>query len=354
MAEDQDPESKTEEPTEKKIRDAVEKGDVPVSKEASVLAALVAILLILSFMSMSRTSSIVQFLTWFLDNPAEISLNTSSDLSQLMFVVGLELSKFLLPMVGLLIAFGLASSFLQNTPRMVLTRIQPKLEKISLQKGVKRLFSMNTFMEFIKSLFKLTTVTVVALLIIRSQQAAALTTMYTDPALLPATIVAISMKLLSGICVATIALVGFDLVLARFQWRKKLRMTKQDIKDEFKQSEGDPMVKARQRSIARDRARRSMLGNVQDATVVIANPTHFAVALQYDRTAESAPKVVAKGQDLIALRIKELAYLHDVTVIEDKPLARGLYAAVEVDQFIPPQYYRAVAEIISYVYTKKR
>ncbi|WP_068082091.1 flagellar biosynthesis protein FlhB [Polycladidibacter stylochi] len=354
MADDQDQESKTEEPSEKKIRDAIEKGNVPVSKEASVLASLLAMVLIFSFLAVDRAHSLINLLVWFIDNPGEIALNSSADLTNLLIAVSRQLLIFTLPIVALLIGFGLASSFLQNTPRMVLNRIQPKLEKISIPKGVKRLFSMNNLMEFLKSLFKLVTVASVAIIVMKSQTAAALTTMYSDPDMLPVTIVKMAIKLLSGVCIATIALVGFDLVLARFQWRKKLRMTKQEIKDEYKQTEGDPMVKARQRSLARDRARKRMMGNVSEATVVVANPTHFAVALKYDRTGSEAPKVIAKGQDLIALKIKELAYLHDVAVIEDKPLARALFSAVEVDQFIPPEYYRAVAEIISYVYMQKK
>jgi flagellar biosynthetic protein FlhB len=130
-------------------------------------------------------------------------------------------------------------------------------------------------------------------------------------------------------------------------------MTRQEIKDEMKEGEGDPLVKARLRSLARDRARRRMLSAVPRATVVIANPTHFAVALRYDRGEGGAPLVVAKGADLVALRIREMATRHGVPIIEDKPLARALYAAVEVDQWIPPEFYKAVARILYYLYTRR-
>ncbi|WP_310620276.1 flagellar biosynthesis protein FlhB [Flexibacterium corallicola] len=354
MSEDQDEESKTEEATEKKIRDSVEKGNIPVSKEASVLASFIGLLFIMVFLLADGASDLVDYLRWFLDNPGEIRLNSRSDAVQLLNVSAGSLTRFMIPIAALLILLGLSSSFLQNSPRMVGDRIMPKLNRISIKKGFGRIFSLKGSMEFIKSLFKLATVAFVALLVLRSQQATALTTMYSDPQILPATILAIAIKLLSAICVATIALVGFDLALARFQWRKDMRMTKQDVKDEHKQAEGDPILKARMRSLARDRARKRMMASVPSATVVVTNPTHFAVALYYSRDGSAAPQVVAKGQDIVALKIKEIAYLNDVPVVEDKLLARSLYAAVAIDQYIPSEYYRAVAEIISYVYISSK
>jgi flagellar biosynthetic protein FlhB len=157
------------------------------------------------------------------------------------------------------------------------------------------------------------------------------------------------MRIVSAICIATIVLVAIDLAWARFSWRRELRMTKQEIKDEHKQSEGDPLVKARLRSLARDRMRKRMIAAVPRATLVVANPTHFAVALRYVREEGGAPLVVAKGQDLIALRIREVAAEHGIPVIEDKALARSLYKTVEVDKMIPPEFYKAVAEIVLYV-----
>ena len=143
-----------------------------------------------------------------------------------------------------------------------------------------------------------------------------------------------------------------DIVWSRFKWRVDLRMTRQELKDEIKQSEGDPLVKSRLRSLARDRARRRMIAAVPSATVVIANPTHYAVALKYDRAKGGAPLVVAKGVDLVALRIREVACRHSVPIVEDKPLARALYEAVEVDQWIPPEFYRAVAKILHFLYSR--
>jgi flagellar biosynthetic protein FlhB len=147
-------------------------------------------------------------------------------------------------------------------------------------------------------------------------------------------------------------MVAADIVWSRIHWRSELRMTRQELKDELKQSEGDPLVKSRLRSLARDRARKRMIAAVPQATVVIANPTHFAVALKYERSKGGAPMVVAKGADLIALRIREIAGRHGVPVIEDKPLARALYDAVDVGNWIPPEFYRAVARILHLLYTR--
>ena len=154
---------------------------------------------------------------------------------------------------------------------------------------------------------------------------------------------------IATVAVATVVLVAADIVWSRVSWQRELRMTRQEVKDEMKQADGDPIVKARLRSLARDRLRKRMIAAVPRATLVVANPTHFAVALRYVREEGGAPLVVAKGQDLIALRIREVAAEHGIPVIEDKALARSLYKTVEVDKMIPPEFYKAVAEIVLYV-----
>jgi flagellar biosynthesis protein FlhB len=156
--------------------------------------------------------------------------------------------------------------------------------------------------------------------------------------------------LLTSVCAVMAAIAAFDFFWARFSWRRDLRMTKQEIKDEHKQSEGDPMVKARIRSIGRDRARRRMLKSVPQATLIIANPTHFAVALRYQPGRDAAPVVVAKGQDILALRIREIAESNNIPVFEQVDLARALYRSVQVDQMIPPAFYLSVSELIRLIY----
>jgi flagellar biosynthetic protein FlhB len=170
-----------------------------------------------------------------------------------------------------------------------------------------------------------------------------------EPAALPGLILSLASRLVATIAVATLVLVAADIVWTRVSWQRDLRMTRQEVKDELKQADGDPIVKARLRSLARDRMRKRMMAAVPRATLVIANPTHFAVALRYVREEGGAPLVVAKGQDLIALKIREIAAEHGIPIIEDKALARSLYKAVEVDKMIPPEFYKAVAQIVFFV-----
>jgi flagellar biosynthetic protein FlhB len=162
-----------------------------------------------------------------------------------------------------------------------------------------------------------------------------------------------AINILISIVVVMALIAGVDLVWSRFHWRQDLRMTKQEVKDELKQSEGDPIVKSRLRSLARDRARRRMMTAVPRATLVIANPTHYSIALKYARDEDSAPVVLAKGQDLVALKIREIAEANNIPVFEDVALARSMYKQVSVDSVIPQQFYQAVAELIRVVYASK-
>ncbi|MHA7772922.1 flagellar biosynthesis protein FlhB [Roseibium sp. M-1] len=352
MAEE-DKDSKTEEPTEKKISDAVEKGNTPVSREAPVLATFVAALLIGSFVVMSASRQLVAQLTHLLDISGGVDLGNSADALLLTHTVSIEVMRFLAPIVAILAVSGLASAFLQNSPSIVFHRIKPDISKLSPLKGWNRIFGAQGLVEFLKAVFKFSTASAIVYGQFRAKEAELINAMFTDPSALPEAILQISMKLIAGVCIVTILLVTVDILWSRAHWRKNLRMSKQEIKDEHKQMEGDPIVKARQRSLARDRARNRMIAAVPQATLVVANPTHFAVALRYDGEQNPAPVVVAKGQDLIALKIREIAEANNIPVIEDRQLARSLYAATEVERMIPPEFYRAVAEIICYVYSRQ-
>ncbi|MTH98269.1 flagellar biosynthesis protein FlhB [Roseibium sp. RKSG952] len=352
MSDDQDKDSKTEEPTEKKIQDALEKGNTPTSKEAPVLASFVAVLLIGVFMISTGASRLSSSLMHLVDNAGGFVLGNGADAILLTHVLALDVGLFLAPIVVTLAVAGLTAAFMQNKPRLVANRIKPDLSKLSVLKGWKRIFGVQGLVEFLKALFKFSAVSIVAFIQFQSSEAELISAMFTDPSALPETILQISMKLVGGVCIVTIVLVAVDILWSRMHWRQNLRMTKQEIKDEHKQMEGDPIVKARQRSLARDRARNRMMAAVPDATLIVANPTHFAVALRYETEKTAAPVVVAKGQDLIALKIRQIAEENGVPVIEDRDLARSLYAATELDRMIPPQFYRAVAEIICYVYSR--
>jgi flagellar biosynthetic protein FlhB len=353
MAETSDQESKTEEPTEKKVRDALEEGKIPVSREVSIFASMAALMVIQMFLIGQGVQRLTPTLKNLLDDPEGFPLSTGADAQNLLTVVGLEALRFLVPLVVILLVFGLASSLLQNAPSLVLQRIMPDLSRISPISGWNRLFGTQGLVEFAKSLFKLASVTAVVAFVLRSSEARAFEAMYTDPVALPEMILSIAMRIVSAICIATIVLVAIDLAWARFHWRRQLRMTRQEIKDEHKQAEGDPLIKARLRSLARDRSRQRMIASASRATLVIANPTHFAIALRYNREENPAPLVVAKGMDVIALKIREVAEKNRIPVIENKALARALYEAVQVDQVIPAEFFRPVAEIIYFLQSKQ-
>lgn len=353
MAEASDQESKTEQPTEKKIRDALEQGKIPVSREASTFASMAALMVIQSFLIGQGVQQLVPTLKGFLDDPDGIRLSTAADAQNLLSVVGLQAMRFMLPLVTVLITFGLAASLLQNAPRLVLDRIQPNFSRISPAQGWSRLFGAQGLVEFGKAVFKLVSVSLVVGFMLRASEARAFEAMYTDPAALPEMILSIAMRIVSAICITTILLVALDLAWSRFHWRRELRMTRQELKDEHKQAEGDPLVKARLRSLARDRSRRRMIASASKASLVIANPTHYAVALRYRRDENPAPLVLAKGADAIALKIREVAEQNNIPVIENRALARALYEAVQVDQVIPGEFFRPVAEIIYFLQSRQ-
>jgi flagellar biosynthesis protein FlhB len=352
MADTSDQASKTEEPTEKKIRDALEQGKIPVSREASVFASMAALMVIQAFLIGPGVQELVPTLQGLLDDPNDYRLIAAADAKALLSGVGLQVMRFMLPIVLVMMAFGLASSLLQNSPNLVLERIQPDFSRISPAKGWSRLFGAQGLVDFAKAVFKLVSVSMVVGFVLRSSEARAFEAMYTDPVALPEMILTIAMRIVSAICIATIVLVAVDLAWARFHWRRELRMTKQELKDEHKQAEGDPVVKARLRSLARDRSRQRMISAASRASLVIANPTHYAIALRYNRDENPAPLVLAKGMDAIALKIREVAEENRIPVIENKALARALYEAVEVDQVIPAEFFRPIAEIIYFLQSK--
>ncbi|GGK31139.1 flagellar biosynthesis protein FlhB [Salinarimonas ramus] len=353
MADEEDKDSKTEEPSEKKIRDALDKGNVPVSKEASTFAAVLAALTLAHFVIGNGAGELVQLLGRLMDDPGGFAIHDGTDATKLMHVVALGMGAFLAPIVGILFVYGLAANVLQTPPRFAKDRIQPKLSRLSPMQGFKRLFGAQGWMELAKAVFKFLVVAAVLALLARADAWRVVSAMYADPTLIPEIILSLTIRLLAAICVAIIVLVIADIAFVRFKWRRDLRMSRREMKDEHKQAEGDPLVKARMRSLARDRARRRMIADVPRATIVIANPTHFAIALRYVREEGGAPVVVAKGQDLVALKIREIAESHGIPVIEDKPLARSMYDAVEVDRPIPQEFYRVVAELLYFFYYRQ-
>ena len=354
MSDKPDKESQTEEASEKRLHDSIEKGDVPVSRDVSLFASLLGALLFFTFYLRSGAIGILAALQQLLDQAGQLRLAQGGDVSALLDSLLMVASGFILPAFILFIICGLAASFGQNAPRIIADRIMPKAERISLAGGWARIASSRGLTEFAKSLAKLFAVIAIAFFILRDEMSVALAMLYSDPYALGDHIVGLVVRLLAAICVATLLLAAFDLVWSRLHWKRDLRMSKQDVKDELKQMQGDPLIKARLRSLALERSRKRMMSAVPTATLVIANPTHYAIALRYVRAEGGAPKVVAKGMDLIALKIREIAEQNDIPVIEDKALARSMYDRVEVDMMIPAEFYRVIAELIHFLNSRSR
>jgi len=353
MAEAVDKDSKTEEATEKKVRDTIEQGKLPHSREAALLASFVAILVFTVFYASRAVTDLGMFLSMFLEKPETWPMDTETDVIALYKTVVIEVGRPLVILLVLLVVAGIGASVFQNLPQFVGERIRPQLSRISPGQGWKRLFGVQGFAEFLKSLSKLGFVTIVLAFAVAQDPRRLLSGMITNPFAFGMVIRSIAIDILTAIVVVMGAIAAADLVWSRFSWRRDMRMSKQEVKDELKQSEGDPIVRSRIRSVARDRARRRMMTAVPKATLVIANPTHFSIALKYVREEDSAPVVLAKGQDLVALKIREIAEQHGIPVFEDVALARSMYKQVSVDSVIPSQFYQAVAELVRVVYSKK-
>ena len=349
MSEQPDEDSKTEEPSEKKITDALKKGNTPVSREVGVFVSLLGMLIIAKFAFWDGALQLSVFLARFVENPGGWRFDESRTAVSLLETVSHWSFLFLLPIFLILSVGALIGAFMQNPPSMVLHRIKPDFSKLSLQKGFKRVFGSQGWVEFAKAVFKFTVISTVVSILLNAEIDEVMSALFNQPASVPDIVLGLTIKLLSAITVATSIMVAADIFWSRKQWFKNLRMTKQEVKDEHKQAEGDPIVKAKRLSLARDRLRKRMIAAVPNATVVITNPTHFSIALRYDANEDAAPMVVAKGQDIIAFKIREVAADNNIPIVENRLLARSLYKQVEVDQAIPEEFYRAVAEIIHFV-----
>ncbi len=353
MADTEDRESKTEEPSEKKIADSLDKGNVPFSREVPVLASLACIYVAayaflgggVSRFTLALAQVIGEAGTWHLDGGPDAGRAASQ--------LAAETARFILPLLATLAAGGIVAPILQNPFQIAVERIKPQLSRISPSQGWRRIFGLKGLVEFLKSLVKLCAVAVITGYILRSELPDVQSMLNLDPALIPATTLSLTMRLIVSAAVVATALAVVDLVWSRFNWRHELRMTRQEIKDEHKQAEGDPFIKARIRQIARARASRRMMAAVPRATVVITNPTHYAVALRYTRRDGGAPVILAKGADLLAQKIRAIAAECDIPTVENKPLARALYEKADVGSMIPQEFYRVVAEIIHFLQMRK-
>ena len=349
MSDDGDKESKTNEPTEKKITDTISKGNVPVSREVPVLFSFAAILFICSFILSTGVASIENFLTKMFEGAGTFRLDTSFEANELMFAALQPVFFIVFPILLILMAAGVLSSLAQNPLQLSLERIQPQLSRISLVAGLKRIFGFRGLADFAKSLFKFLSIGIVVILIIKSDAQLTLSTMIRPPEIIPSMLLGLLTKLTGAVTLIALMLATFDTVWSRIAWRRDLRMSHQEVKEEHKDAEGNPQIKGRARALARQRSSKRMMAAVPTATLVITNPTHFAIALRYVRSEGGAPVVVAKGQDNIALRIRGIAEEKNIAIIENKPLARAMYEKTTIGSEIPQEFFKAVAELIHFL-----
>lgn len=353
MADDEDHEFKTEEASDKKITDTLEKGNFPVSRDATTIVGFFAFLLCMSYLIDARGEALFGSMRLLLGGVGDIRMRNGADARNIVAFVLKEMGTFLTPIVALFAVGGLAASFAQGASAVIFDRIIPDFSRISPAKGWSRVFGVTGLIELLKSVVKILIVAGAASFSIHSDAGALRNMLLSDLALTPVIASRLIIHLASVISIAAFLLAAADIAWSRMKWRRDLRMSRQDMKDEHKQSEGDPFVKSRMRSVALTRARRRMMAAVPKATMIIANPTHYAIALRYMRDESAAPVVVAKGQDLLALKIREIAAEHDIPVVERKELARAMYDHVQVDKMIPPEFFRPIAEVIHFLHTKQ-
>ena len=349
MSEKPDEDSKTEEATEKRIQDAFDKGNTPNSRELTILTSTLGMCFAIIFLSVDTARSLAWSLSVLFSTPHKYAMGHESEAHWYLVKLAATMGAYMAPILGVLLIAGLAGSLFQNIPALKLDRITPKLSRISIKEGLKRMLGRQGAVDFAKTFFKFATIATGVVVVIRSDMDHIFLSILGDPHQLPGHILDMSIRLVIVACCAMLLLGLADFAWSRYQWRRNLRMTRQELKDEQKQTDGDPQVKVRQLSLARSRQRNRMVETIPTATLIINNPTHYSVALKYAPEEDAAPIVVAKGKDLIALKIRELGEQHNVPMFENKPLAQGLYAGVEVGQIIPIEFYKPVAELISYV-----
>ena len=347
-----DQSQKTEDPTPRRLEEARKRGQVISSREINnwMLFFTATILVVVS--GPQLMSNIKNLLRNFLAKSYAIptdQVGLTKVLQELVFSLSGEI---LLPLLCLAFAGALAS-FLQTGPIFTTHPITPELSKISIMKGFSRLFSARSVVELVKGIIKLILVSIAAVMVLMPYFTGVEHYVGLDLARTLTEMQTLFVKMMIAVLSVLFFLAILDYMFQRHEFMKNLRMSKQDIKEEFKQTEGDPHIKGKLRQLREEKARQRMMQAVPEADVVITNPTHYAVALKYDTKEMDAPMMVAKGVDLVAERIKQVAKENDVPVVENPTLARALYGSMEIDQVIPREHFKAVAEVISYVFKLK-
>ncbi|WP_297506385.1 flagellar biosynthesis protein FlhB [uncultured Caulobacter sp.] len=353
MADDTDPESKTEEPSAKKLSDARAKGDVVKSADIPQLASLAGAVSVILIAGGWLTRDLMAALVPFIAHAGTIDLSSGGAM-----VVMKQATMAALPSLVLVMIVGSLMGVIANIGQtgFMLTpdKLKPDFSKLNPLTGLGRIFGLDGFIQFAKSVVKIGVTAIIAWFVLKPHVGEVRDLVGMDPALMVPEAMKLAKELFVAVIIFLVATAAFDWFWQRQRFMNRMRMTLQEVKEEFKQSDGDPHIKSKRRQIQMQRSRQRMMQQVPKATVVVMNPTHYAVALKYEAGETPAPLCVAKGVDELALKIRAIAEEHDVPVLEDPPLARALYASVEVDEEIPVEHFEAVAKVISFILNGKK
>jgi flagellar biosynthesis protein FlhB len=347
MADDQDNSQKTEQPTQKRLDEARKKGDVAKSQDVPIWFLLVAAAAIMAGAG-PLAQSIVSPLARILDHPHAFRLSDGGA-QKLLYELLMALFVPMAVVFAVLIVASFAGHIIQHRPLWTMEKVKPDLSKLSPMKGFGRLFGMQGWVNLLKSALKMAAVTVAMLYAVMPDATAIMEAGRLEPAGMLKITQAIAGRLMIAALISIGFVAGLDFLWQRWSFMQRMKMSRQDLRDESKQSEGDPHIRAKLRAIRLERSRKRMLANVPKATVVITNPTHYSIALRYLPETDAAPVCMAKGVDDLALRIREKAKEHNIPIVENVALARALYATVEPEESVPREHFEAVAKIIGFV-----
>lgn len=347
MADEQDKSQKTEDPTQKRLEEARKKGDVAKSQDVPIWFLMMATAGIMAAAG-PLAAMIADPLVRIMDHPHAFRL-TNGGAQQLVASLLASLATPMLVIFAIISIAGVLGHVVQSRPLWTGEKIKPELSKLSPMKGLQRMFGMQGWVNLLKSIAKMAAIAGAMMYAVWPEATAISEAGRLDPSGLLAMSQVIAGRLLLAAVVVVGVIAGADFIYQRWSFMQRMRMSRQDVKDEVKQQEGDPHVRARLRQIRLERSRKRMMQNVPKSTVVITNPTHYSVALRYDPEKDAAPVCMAKGADEVALRIRELAKEHNIPIVENVPLARALFASVEIEESVPREHFEAVAKIIGFV-----
>lgn len=343
---DSDKEQKTLEPSAKRLEDAYKKGQITVSKDLNNFIFLIACLAVCAWILPMCFKKALKLFTNFISMPAEIRLETYEQFSFIYASVLINVMQAFWAPFAILAIAALAVGLGQTYKGISLENIQFKFSRVSIVQGVKRIFSFQSLFETLKSTVKIILLCAIAYFTFKDNLHEINTWLWANPFEYAEILRSLVVKFIAIVLAGYALLSAFDVWYQRFHFRQNLRMTVQEMKEEHKESEGDPKLKGKIREMQRKRSRNRMLSKVPNATVIVTNPTHYSVALMWQEEGLEAPMVVAKGVDVLAMKIREIAKENKVPIVENITVARSLYDSVDIDQQIPPEYYKVVAEVI--------